>query len=333
MSNISSNQDVKFIATSFTIITILLACLTILLDVIIIFRLLIYNKLKRRYTKSTSRRIGLLHSMNTYIHIIGETTVFLIMSNRSLYGDLYISNKEDMFPSWHCRLLNYLMSMFAAGIYGSCFLQALFRFWRIIKPHQRLYRRFSFHFRLIFFHWIIIIILSIPVWYRSVYLSSENFCLNCFTDTWSSIYISIVSVATPVFSIVIVYLKILMYMKHNWQSRKRLRRMKRDVLTIKRIFLLVIVLLSTSSAGVILWLLMFIQKHMHPLSYRLLCFMVEIGMLICSITLLIVSPQLKRALQSTSFYRQQKYSNNKSNSSLNKTNEDEVKSVEDESAF
>jgi hypothetical protein len=109
--------------------------------------------------------------------------------------------------------------------------------------------------------------------------------------------------------------------------------MKRDVLTIKRIFLLVIVLLSTSSAGVILWLLMFIQKHMHPLSYRLLCFMVEIGMLICSITLLIVSPQLKRALQSTSFYRQQKYSNNKSNSSLNKTNEDEVKSVEDESAF
>jgi hypothetical protein len=333
MFNTSSNIDVKFIATSFTIITIILACLTIILDVAVLWRLIFYNKLRKRCTRSTCRRIGLLHSMNTYIHIIGESTIFLIMSSRTLYGDLRFYNKEEIPPSWHCRLLNYLMSMFAAGIYGSCFLQSLFRFWRIIKPHERLYRTLLFHFRLIVLHWILIIILSIPVWYRSVYISSENFCLNRFTDTWSSVYISVVSVAIPVFSIIIVYVKILMYMKHNWQSRKRLRRMKREILTIKRILLLVIVLLSTSGAAVVLWLLMFIQKHMHPLSYRLLCFMVETGMLICSVTLLIVSPQLKRALQSTSFYRQQQYLNNQSNCSLNKVNDEEIQNLEDESGF
>ncbi|CAF1259078.1 unnamed protein product [Rotaria sordida] len=301
--NTSSNEDLISIAISFTIMTIVLACLTIILNSVILFRLIYYGKLRKRSSKSTSRRIGLLHSMNTYIHIIGCTTTFLIMSIRTLFGDLYLYNKEEMSPSWHCRLLNYLTSMFPAGIYGSCFLQALFRFWRIIKPHQHLYRKFSFHIRLIHLHWILIIILSIPVWFRSVYLLSENFCLNHFSDTWSSVYISVTSAIIPVFGISIVYLKIVLYMKHNWQSRKRWRRMKRDAATIRRIILLVIVLLNTSSAAIILWLLMYIQKHMHPLSYRLLCFMVEIGMLACSITLLTVSPQLRRALQSTNHYR------------------------------
>ncbi|CAF3704911.1 unnamed protein product [Rotaria sp. Silwood1] len=330
--NTSSYQDLTFIATTFTIITIALACLTIYLDSVILFRLIYYGKLKKRSTKSRSRRIGLLHSMNTYIHIIGGTTTFLIMSIQTLFGDLYLYNKEEMSPSWHCRLLNYLTSMFPAGIYGSCFLQALFRFWRIIKPHQRSYRKFSFHIRLIGLHWILIIILSIPVWFRSVYLSSENFCLNRFSDTWSSVYISVTSVAIPVCSIIIVYLKIVLYMRHSWQSRKRWRRMKRDVATIRRIIILVIVLLNTSSAAIILWLLMFIQKRMHPLSYRLLCFMVEIGMLACSIALLVVSPQLRRALKSTNCYRQKHRSNNKSISSQFRKNAQEVIPLKDISA-
>ncbi|CAF2911806.1 unnamed protein product [Rotaria sp. Silwood2] len=328
----SLNEDLKSIATSFTIITIVLACLTILSDSIILFRLIYYGQLRKRSSKCRSRRIGILHSMNTYIHIIGGTTTFLIMSIRTLFGDLYLYNKEEMSPSWHCRLLNYLTCMFSAGIYGSCCLQALFRYWRIIKPHQRLYRKFSSHIRLIHLHWILIIILSIPVWFRSVYISSENFCLNRFSDTWSSVYISVTSVAIPVFSIIIVYLKIVLYMKHNWQSRKRWRRMKRDVATIRRIFILVIVLLNTSSAAIILWLLMFIQKRMHPLSYRLLCFVVEIGMSACSITLLVVSPQLRRALQSTDRYRQQHCMNNKLNGFLYKTNVQEVTPLKDISA-
>jgi len=332
--NTSLNEDLKSIATIFTMITMILACLTIFLNFTIVFRLIYDGKLKKRYSKSNSRRIGLLHSINTYIHIIGETTTLLIMSSRTLYGDLYIYNKEEISPSWHCCLLNYSMSMFASGIYGSCFLQALFRFWRIMKPHQHLYRKFSFHFQLIFFHWILILILSIPVWFRSIYLSSENFCLNRFNDTWSSIYISIICVGIPVICIIIVYFKIVLYMKHNWQSRKRWRRMKRDISTIKRIIFLVIVLLNVSTAAIILWLLMFIQQHLHPLSYRLLCFIIGISMFICSITLLVVSPQLRRALQSSSYYQQQQCPNNNvSNVSLDTTNIEDLLGLENESCF
>ncbi len=107
------------------------------------------------------------------IHI----TIFLLMSSWTLYGNFYLYNKEEIAVSWHCRLLNYFMSMFASGIYGSCFFQSLFRFWRVIKSDQILYRKFSFHFWLIVSNWLFILILSLPVWFRSIYVSSENFFL------------------------------------------------------------------------------------------------------------------------------------------------------------
>ncbi|CAF3732823.1 unnamed protein product [Rotaria socialis] len=310
--NPSLNEDLKNVATIFTIVTILLALLTILLDLSILARLICHGKLRKCMSRSKSRRVGLLHSTNTYIHVIGCTTTFLLISIRTLFGDFYTDNKFESVPSRHCRLLNCLMSMFSAGIYGSCFLHALFRFWRTVKSKQRLLRQFTYNIRLIIVHWIIIMILSIPVWFRSVYLSSENYCFNRFSDTWSSVYISITFVAIPVSGIFIVYMEIVFYMKQHWQSRERLRRMKRDVITIKRIILLAIVLLATSSAAIILWLLMFVQKRMHRLSYRLLCFMAVVGLLTCSVTLLSVSPQLRRAIKLTAHRRKREHSNNDS---------------------
>ncbi|CAF1178451.1 unnamed protein product [Adineta ricciae] len=299
--NISSQgEDLKLIATILTIITIAFASLNVLSCTAIVLRLVYYAKCQKYNAKHSVRRVGILHSINTFIHIDGQCLVVLIMASRTLYSDFYMVEKEiNSPPSWHCRLLNYFVSMFAAGIYGTCFLQALFRFWRIMRPHRRIYYKFKFHCQLVVLHWILIIIISIPVWFRSIYLSSENYCLNRFSDTWASIYISITSVVTPVSGIIIVYLKIVVYMNNVWQTRKRWRRMKRDRLMIKRMLLLVFVLSSTSSAAVLLWLLMFIQQRLHPLSYRLLCLIIQIGMLMCIITLLLVSPPLRRALLTT----------------------------------
>jgi len=54
---------------------------------------------------------------------------------------------------------------------------------------------------------------------------------------------------------------------------------------------------------------MFIQEYLHPLSYRILCFIIGISMPVCSITLLVVSPELKQALRSSNYYRRERYSN------------------------
>ncbi|UJR32049.1 hypothetical protein I4U23_019516 [Adineta vaga] len=321
--NISSSENLKLTAIIFTSISIILAFLNVLFISIVLFRLIFRDKFQRSNSKNINRRIGILYSIDTYIHIIGETCITLIMVSRTLYSDIYYIEKKEDLPSWHCRLLNYFVSMFASGIYGSCFLQALFRFWRIMTPHKSRYRTFKFHFQLVIMHWICISLISIPVWFRAIYLSTENYCFNRFSETWMSIYISITSVAIPISGIIVVYLKIVMYMKHTWQTRKRWKQMERDLLMIKRMLLLVIVLSNTSGAAVLLWLLMAIQKRLHPLSYRLLCFIIIIGLIICSITLLVVSPQLKRALQLRSFrhhHRQKNDSNKTSDSLVFKTN-------------
>jgi hypothetical protein len=57
-------------------------------------------------------------------------------------------------------------------------------------------------------------------------------------------------------------------------------------------------------------------------------------MFVCSITLLIVSPQLRRALRSSYYYRRQQYSNeNKSNKFLDIKNVEELLQLERESYF
>lgn len=310
----------------FTILTIIIASFNILFTSSIVYRLIRYGKLQKYCSKNRSRRISILHAVNTYIHILGETIVILLMVGRTLHADLHLIPRTESAPTWHCRLLNYLISTFAAGIYGSCFLQALFRFWRIMQPQQRLYRTFTFHLRLVAVHELCVVLVAIPVWFRAIYLPSENYCLNRFTDTWTSVYISITSVGAPILGIIVVYLKIVLYMKRKWRSRKRWRRMERDRLMIKRMLLLVIVLSSTSGAAVLLWLLMFIQQRMHPLSYRLLCLIIAFGMLISSVTLLVASPQLRRAMQPRSSYqqRQQRDTLDKSDSVMTQTNTDEV---------
>lgn len=303
--NTSSNQYFKTAATTLTIITTIIATLTIILNLFILILLFYYGKLRKRFSKSNSRRIGLLHSINTYIHIIGGTTIFLVMSIQTLYGDAKIHNKIDSPPSWHCRLLNYFLVIFSAGIYGSCFLHALFRFWRIIKPNKHLFQTFAFHVQLIIIYTISIMIIFIPIWFRSFYVPSENYCVNRYNDRWSLLYVIIISIAVPVFGIIIVYLRIVLFMKTNWQSRKRLKRMKREISTIRRIILFVTVVLTIGSAAVVVWLLTLIQKRLGTLAYRLLCFVSQISLLACSITLFAVSPQFIRALQSIGDHAQQ----------------------------
>jgi hypothetical protein len=219
------------------------------------------------------------------------------MCIRTLYGDLYLKKQDENSISWHCHFLGYLLSLFGGGVYGSCFLQAIFRFWRIIISSRGLFQNLSFHILFIFTHWIFLIILLLPILSRSIYISSDHFCLSPFDDRWTAAYISLITAIIPVTGIFIVYIKIGIYMKNHLQTRKQRKRMRNDILIIRRIFFLVVIILQTSSTGIILWILTFFNQRLHLLFYRFLRFLLILCMIMCSITLLILSPQLKRALR------------------------------------
>ncbi|CAF1420709.1 unnamed protein product [Adineta steineri] len=131
MLNNSLNQNVTKFSISINLIAILSSSLGILFNFILILILIHYGKFTKYSNKNNSRRIGLVHSINTYIHLIGILWTLLLMCIQTFYSDLYGEKYDENFIPWHCHILAYFMTTFAAGVYGSCFLQALFRFWRI----------------------------------------------------------------------------------------------------------------------------------------------------------------------------------------------------------
>ena len=297
-NQVLSSADIKFCGVVLTILTLVFAWFTIAVDIFILSAMICSGHLKNSFSKSSSRRIGILHSMNSYVHLLGNTLLFLFISLRTLFTESS-SDHETKLPlsQWHCRLLNYLICIFTAGIFGSCFCQSLFRFWRLTQPNQSRFRKFSFHLRLMIGHWLLILLLSVPLWFRSVSVSSENFCVNQMDDIWPLVYVSCTSLIIPIVSIIIVYAKIILFIKNHSRKPHQSTHVKRDVPVIRRILLLICVLLSTSSVVIILWFLATVHRNLHPLAYRLFSLLSVIGMLMYSITFLIAFPQVRRALR------------------------------------
>ena len=248
--------------------------------------------------KNSSHRIGLLHTINTYINLIGILSTLLSTCLQTLHGDVYFNAQHRSSISWHCHLLSYLFTLFGAGVYGSCFLHTLFRYWRIMHHPRILLQNPIFHLLLIFIHWILISLLLIPTIPRSSYIPSDHVCLIPFDDRYTAAYISSIVTVLPVSGIFLLYMKIILYMKHHFQTRQERKRTRHDRSMIRRIFILVIMIFQTSSTGVILWILTFFQENLHRLFYRLLRLLVILCMLICSMALLFLSPQLRRIVRS-----------------------------------
>ncbi|UJR32050.1 hypothetical protein I4U23_019517 [Adineta vaga] len=271
--------------TSLILIAVILSILGIIFNFILILFFLNYGKFTKYSTKTNGRRVGLLHSINTYIHLIGILVTLLLMCIQTLRRDLYENKYKENHVPQYCHFLAYLMPLFASGIYGSCFLQALFRFWRIMLPKRKVFQNLYFHILLIIFHWITIILLLLPSFYYSVYIESDHICLIPFDRILPAIYIACMTVIIPVTGLFILYMKLILYIKHLSQNRKRLKSIKRDALLVRRIFLLVIIIVQTSSAGIILWIVTLIDQRFLSLFYRLLRFTIILSMILCSIAL------------------------------------------------
>ena len=262
-------------------------------------------RLMKPLRRNNSHRIGLCHTINTYIHVLGILSILFLMHLRTFFNDFSFKTNGSLSISWDCYLLSHLFTFFEAGVYGSCFLQAIFRYWRIMfSDHSRL-QNFNFHLLLIFLHWILLNLLLLPTVLRSSYIPSEHICHTAFDDRYIAVYVAIIVTVIPVGGICVFYIKIILFMKTRLHNRKRMRN---DLLTIRRIFFLVIIIFQTSIANTILWMCMFFQENLHRIFYRLLLLLVILCMLIFSVTLLLVSPHLRQILRSNQVQYSRRYS-------------------------
>lgn len=130
MVNDTLNYNSTSVGTNIILIAICSSSRGILLNFLLLIIFIHRIRSFKQSNKNTSCRISLLHTRNTYIHLTG------ILS--TLYGDLYLTIRDAYPISWHCHFLGYLLSLFGSGVYGSCFLQAIFRYWRIMFSNYTL---------------------------------------------------------------------------------------------------------------------------------------------------------------------------------------------------
>lgn len=244
--------------------------------------------------KSTSHRIGLYHTMNTYIHLIGILLTTFSMELKIFYKDFYVHDQFSSVLSWDCYLLNHFFSLFTGGVYSSCFLHAIFRYWRIMFSNTRHLQNPTFHLLLILIHWFLLNALLLPTLLRSKYISSEHLCFIPIDDRLTTAYLTLIIIIIPVSGTTIFYIKIVLFMK----NRKERKRIRNDIFTIRRIFFLMLIIFQTSTAGIVLWILTLFQRDLHQLFYRLFLLLIILCMFIVSIALLLVSPQLRQILRS-----------------------------------
>ena len=294
MLNDTSKPYSRSLGTNILLVSIYIDCIAMIVNLSLLIIFIHRLRSMEQSRKSTSHRIGLYHTMNTYIHLIGILITIFLMELRIFHKDFYLKDQSSSSLSWECYPLNHLFSFFAGGVYGSCFLHAIFRYCRIIFSNHRRLQNPTFHFLLILIHWFLLNLLLLPTLFRSNYIPLEHLCLIPIDDRYTTAYLLSIIIIIPVTGTTIFYIKIIRFMKHR-RERKRIRN---DVVTIRRIFFLMLTIFQTSSAGIVLWISTFFQKHLHQLFYRLFLLSMILCMFIVSIALLLVSPQLRKILKS-----------------------------------
>lgn len=74
------------------------------------------------------------------------------------------------------------------------------------------------------------------------------------------------------------------------------RRQRKDFEAFKRVIVNVTLLLILGIPGVIVTLMSLINGVMHPLAYRIFFFGIELGLVVLSIEMLVMTPQLRNIL-------------------------------------
>jgi hypothetical protein len=301
MNNVESvklSTDEQFIAKSLTLLSSFVACLTIVFDIFILCCLISSDRMKNYSSRSKTRRIGFLHSINTYIHLAGNTLALLFMSLRTVSADIVsIVHTTTLKATWHCHLLHYITILFTAGSFASCLCQSLFRFWRITQPNRSLFRQYRFHRRLLITQWILVVLVSIPIGLRSVYISSANVCFNHYNDTWPSFYFISLCIILPIVTSMIVYVRVIVYVRTYHRKRASLKYVRRHMPMIRRIIILIVVQILTACVILLVWPCDFIFTHVRSWTYPLFNFVMTCNLLIYSLVFIIVSPQLRRIMQ------------------------------------
>jgi hypothetical protein len=144
--------------------------------------------------------------------------------------------------------------------------------------------------------WVISFLLLLPVyiWHDIQLVPMENVCLLAISSARGFIWSTITIYGLPMNIIGMIYLQLIRFMRQS--SMIASTRAKRDVMVVRRIALVVLILTLMGISSIVLELMLSFTDVGKPLFYRISDITMVIGLIVLSLMLIYVTPQVKEIL-------------------------------------
>ena len=281
----------------FMSIELILACIGICLysiNFLICISMIILISLRFRPWKSN---VVILLTCNTYFNAFLLNCMMLVMYFYNLLGNVHF---PIVFDDRWCRIRAYLTHVCFCAFYHSFVLQATFRLFRIVFYRYQFLQSFALFFSSIVIQWILSFLFILPNFFFNDFqhLRREFNCWIELTNIRGLILATIFIYHNPLMMIFIIYIRIILYtrrVKHLQRQRQKSNR--RDLIILKRIVLLGLITIGIGLPTIIVVLIYIITKFIIPFAYHIQGLSISLGVLIGSVSLIFINPQIQRVFR------------------------------------
>ncbi|CAF3718057.1 unnamed protein product [Adineta steineri] len=257
----------------------------------IVFFIIIYHQHNHRIKQE--ERITLILCANIYLCIFLCSTMLLLLNIQTLLGDLYDLN----FDSTQCIFSGYLNLIFIYTLYYGFVTQALYRLCRIVYSTYRRLQIYWLYIIAVPVQLISACLIMCPLFFHHdiIYIPDLYQCFIPNHNILGTVWIIVFMYGLPIFSLLIIYIHITIHIRQQPtnQTIAVKRRQARDFVVIRRIIILNSILFTLGAPGMILLVINYITGNELTLNYRVTWFSFELSMILLSILMIIMTPQLK----------------------------------------
>ncbi len=147
---------------------------------------------------------------------------------------------------------------------------------------------------------ILVCILLCPLlfWHQIVYLPKEYYCHVPFKNLRGSFWILSTLYGIPLSLLSLIYLRITIFLRRqpNQRTFAIKQSQQRDLVVLRRIFIIIGLLMGLGIPSIVLLFMLFITGEEYPLTMRIMWLMLSLSMIVLSLSLTILTPQLKNII-------------------------------------
>ena len=238
---------------------------------------------------------NLLLAANTFVPVLLCSSILASLSIGTLLGDSIIYEYPD---SIACQVRGYLLLYAFQWLFLSFGLQALGRLFNVIYYQQQAPLRSLLitKISIAITPFISLVLFGPHIAIKSVIYEPDEFqCITNFRMWQNYTYMLPAMYLGPISIVVASYGRVIIAVRQSSlrTSNRRQQSMSRDMLILKRIVFIVTALVILGVPTLSIWLEWIFTKRLNSLAYRVQAMTLSVSMLVLSISLALINPQLK----------------------------------------